>query len=102
GYSDPHFVKTSTNPVTDPISAEVGAGNPLAPTFYLKLPSGSQVLVFGAGGFAPLIGGAAAGKNTFGNSVAFFVDKNNDGQVTADELTGLALGQSKGLTVSGR
>ena len=45
GYSDAHFVKTSANPVTDPISAEVGVGNPLAPTYYLKLPSGSQALV---------------------------------------------------------
>src|SRR5207302_5351237 len=100
-YSDTHFVKTLTNPVTDPISAEVGAGNPSAPTYYLKLPSGSNIFVFANGGFSQLIGGPTAAKSTFGNSVAFFVDKNNDGQVTPDELTGLALGKRTSLVVSG-
>lgn len=99
GYSDTHFVNTST--ASDAISTVVGPGDVAHPTYYVDLTAGSKVLLFGNSGFAPLIGGATASSGTGGNIVAFFTDKNGDGLATADELTGLALGKNTVVTVSG-
>ncbi len=108
--SEQFFVKTSApalqtgtgahNINNTAVSNIVGYGDPLVPqplaTYFVVLSKGDQLNVFDSGsGYTSLI------KVTSGNVVAFFVDKNSNNNVDVDELTGLSLGKSVTVSVSG-
>ena len=100
----PGYIDYSTPAVPGQTSGFVSASSlgvaPNDPTVHaLRLTTGDELLIFNQGtGFNP---NSPSLQITAGNAIAFFKDKNNDGQVQGDELVGLALSKKSGATVMG-
>src|SRR5690606_128530 len=90
------FIDTDDDPM-DPISAIVGPG-----AFYMKMTTGDVLQLVNEASISPLISGDIRGDAGLkGNLIAFFVDKNGDNEVQANELVGLSLGNKVDVVISG-
>jgi len=90
GYADSPFATVASN------SSFAAAVGDTTDGFYLTLHAGDKIDLFNSGkGYTPFI------TVTKGTVVAFFVDKNSNGQVDASELTGLSLGNNVAMNVFG-
>jgi hypothetical protein len=101
GSSDPRYVTYHTAPSTGKLGFVPGSTYGVAGSdvYALKLTAGDEILIYNsATGFNvnnPFL------KDTSGTMVAFFQDKNGDGQVQSNELTGISLGQNASAEVNG-
>lgn len=97
-YSDSPFISTSgPDAANDPIAQLVGPG-----VYYLKLSTGMMLQLVNEASISPLISGDIHGQSGVkGNLIAFFVDKNGDNEVQANELVGLSLGNKVDVVISG-
>lgn len=97
-YNEAPFVNTELAVgVSDGIAQAVGGGVPnVADTFYLRLSKGDVLKVYNS-----VNGPEAYLKVTAGNVVAFFVDRDLDNEVDANELVSLSLGKGAGVVVNG-
>lgn len=97
-YSDSPFISTSgPDAANDPIAQLVGPG-----VYYLKLSTGMLLQLVNEASISPLISGDIHGQSGVkGNLIAFFVDKNGDNEVQANELVGLSLGNNVNAVISG-
>jgi hypothetical protein len=107
GHPDPDTNDTNYNQVpfhsthvggpnydpTDTLGANFVGGTD---TFYLKLGKGDTIKLFSdTSGYQTLV------KMNAGNAVLFFVDKNHNNEVDANELTGVSLGAKASLSIGG-
>jgi hypothetical protein len=101
-YSKLPFVDIAATLSSDAISAAVGSPDPLQKGYYLKLNKGDSLYLYSESGSKPFVTSAnAKSRGLAAPLIAFFVDKNADGVVNANELTGLSLSNGASVQVGG-
>jgi hypothetical protein len=99
--SIPHYITYHTAPSSGKLGFVPGSvyGVAGSDVYALKLTTGDELLIYNtATGFNP---GNPFLQATNGTLIAFFQDKNGDGQVQSDELTGISLARGTSAEVNG-